>query len=101
MRMKTRMRVAASISFIAGALGYLVLMVGCLGSGVGSGVSDACSTIGGALRVPFLYLLPHAQSRYLGIDSAVLAVLGNAIFWGMALTLLVLVGLRVLPRNAD
>ena len=78
----------AAIAFIVGGVVYLVLLVGCLGSSAGTAPGDACSTVGPILRVPFLYVLPYAESRYLGVDAMYLAVVGNAIVWGAALAIL-------------
>jgi hypothetical protein len=76
-------------AFIVGAVAYLVLLLGCLGSGANSALGDACSAIGPILRAPFLYVLPYAQSRYLGVDAMHWTVVGNAIVWGAALAILI------------
>jgi hypothetical protein len=81
----------AVIAFIVGGVAYLVLLVGCLGSSASSTLGHACSAVGPILRVPFLYALPYAESRYLGVDAMHLAVVGNAIVWGVALAILVVI----------
>jgi hypothetical protein len=72
-------------SFVGGAACYLTFLVGCLGSEAGTPVSHACTSIGPLLRMPLLYWLPHAESRYLGVDSMILAIAGNAVFWGIVI----------------
>ena len=79
------MRVA--VAFILGGVAYLVVLVGCLGSSPNSTLGDACSAIGPILRVPFLYVLPYADSRYLGVDAMLWATIGNAFVWGAALAI--------------
>jgi hypothetical protein len=83
------MRAAFAIAFLAGGCGYLIALIGCLGSGADTTLGEACSAIGPLLRVPFLYVLPYIESRYLGLDSMVWVVVGNAIVWGAALAILV------------
>jgi hypothetical protein len=74
------------ISFLAGAIGYLSLFIGCVGSESGSPLSGGCSTIGPLLRTPLFYWLPYANSRYWGIDSMFLALAGNMLFWGIVVS---------------
>jgi hypothetical protein len=91
------MRKPFAIAFLVGGCAYLVLLIGCLGSSAGTALSEACSAIGPILRIPFLYVIPYAHSRYFGVDAAVLAVAGNTIVWGIALGILVL-GIRKAQR---
>lgn len=73
---------AGIISFGVGAVGYLLIFIGCIGSETGSSLSAACSSVGSLLRAPFFYWLPYANSRYFGIDSLFIAFAGNMAFWG-------------------
>ena len=83
------------MAFVLTGLIYLAVLIGCLGSSTGSRLGAACSIIGPVLRVPFLYLLPYADSRYLGVDAMVLALIGNAVVWGaFAAILAVSIGTR-------
>lgn len=95
------MRRLIVISFIAGAIGYLGLFVGCIGSETGSGLSQACSPIGPLLRTPLLYWLPYAESRYLGIDSMFIAIVGNAVFWGIVVAGIAFMVARVRNRSTS
>lgn len=91
--------IRAAVAFILAGLVYLAVLIGCLGSSTGSGLGAACSVIGPVLRVPFFYILPYAESRYLGVDAMVLTIVGNAVVWGaIAAILAVNIGTRKRER---
>lgn len=87
-------------AFIAGAVTYLAFFVGCIGSEAGSGLSQACSPIGPLLRIPLLYWLPYADSRYFGVDSMFIAIAGNAVFWGGVAAAIAFLVARTRKRSA-
>jgi hypothetical protein len=94
------MRALLVTAFLLGAGAYVLLFVGCLGTEAGSTLSQTCSALSPLLKTPLLYWLPHASSRYLGIDSMVLAGVGNALLWGVAFVALTYLILRMRNKKA-
>lgn len=97
--MITRPVVPRVAAFVVGALAYLGLIIGCLGSETGSSLSDACGLIGGLLKSPMFHFLPYAKSRYFGIDSFALFVALNGISWGALCAVVVWIAQRLGKRD--
>lgn len=93
--MTANRRLAVLLAVLLGtAFTYVVVLGTCLGSEPGSTLGTICSAVGPLVKAPFLYLAPSLNSRYLGIDSALILVVLNSAVWGVAAACLVRLALR-------